>query len=109
VSAPTTGDYANFVMVDKPGLTNPNQFILNGGNHMEMSGIIHMPTRNMIYNSGSRLTTTGIVVKKLTVNSGASLNIESANWMPAVPGETYAPVESGETTLNVELSPFILQ
>jgi hypothetical protein len=95
ISAPTSGDYANFIMVEKPGLNNPNRFVLNGGNHMTMTGLIHLPNRDVTLNSGSRNTSTGIVAQQIIVNSGARLNIVPANYFPSVPGETYdqVPVE----------------
>jgi len=95
ISAPASGDYANFVMIEKPGLNNPNRFILNGGNHMTMTGIIHLPNRDVTLNSGSRNTSTGIVAQQIIVNSGARLNITPTNYLPPVPGQTYdqVPVE----------------
>ena len=101
-TAPSTGDFANFVMVEKAGLSNPSQFVLNGGNHVHFDGIMHLPSRNVTLNSGSRSTSTALVANKIIVNSGARLNIEPKNYFPPVPGETYAqvPPEEGQVATN---------
>ena len=110
ISAPASGDYANFIMVEKPNLNNPNRFILNGGNHMTMTGIIHLPNRDVTLNSGSRNTSTALVAQQIIVNSGARLNIEPSNYMPPVPGIIYNQVPVGSTQVtNFSVTPYIAQ
>lgn len=98
MSAPTSGEYANLFMVDEDGSRN---FILNSNNELNIRGSIYMPERKVIYNSNS--TTIGsemnFIVGSMTINSNASLNIESANFMPQVPGETYDLVPASDETL----------
>ena len=98
ISAPTTGEYANFVMVEKPGLRNSNRLLLNGGNHINLDGIVHIPSRDVTLNSGSRSTSTALIANQIIVNSGARLTIEPKNYFPAVPGEIYeqVPVSGAE-------------
>lgn len=84
MSAPSTGDFANLFMVD---LNGQNQFILNSGNELNITGAIYMPRRQVTYNSNA--TTNGsamnFVVDRLTINSNASLNIEPAEFTPFAP------------------------
>ena len=97
MSAPTSGDFANLFMVD---LNGQNQFILNSGNELNISGSIYMPKRQVTYNSAS--TTNGsemnFVVDKLTINSQASLNLIPTVNSPEVPGEDYEGSGNGEGT-----------
>ncbi len=91
ISAPTSGDYENFVMIQKPGLRSGNRFILNGGNHMTMTGIIHLPTRDVTLNSGSRNTSTALIAREIIINSGARLNITPESYFPRASQDTDSP------------------
>ena len=76
-SAPTTGDYAGILMFEKTSDPANNaqkqQYVFNGSNGEELTGIIHLPNRNATYNSTTNQTNRiSLVVNTLIMNS--------ANW-----------------------------
>ena len=54
LSAPTTGPYRDYLFFEKTGLSKSN-FIFNDDNGTELVGIIYLPSRDVIYNSGSSI------------------------------------------------------
>lgn len=69
LSAPTTGTYQGLLFYEADGLSQSN-FIFNDSHANGLDGLIYLPSRNVIFNSGSkakghRLT---IVVKSLILN-----------------------------------------
>lgn len=52
LSAPTSGDYKDLLFFEKPGLAK-SAFIFNDTGGNQLDGIMHLPSRNMTYNSGS--------------------------------------------------------
>ena len=71
LKAPTEGDYANVIFTEKPGLGN-SHFILNDSKGFDVEGIIYLPSRDFIFNSGSNLKGRKIelVTNTLTINQG---------------------------------------
>ncbi|AKH99572.1 Putative Flp pilus-assembly TadE/G [Hoeflea sp. IMCC20628] len=76
-SAPTSGDYAGVLMFEKTSDAANNahkqQYVFNGSLGEDLTGIIHLPNRDVTYNS----TTTQSSQISLVVNS---IIINSANW-----------------------------
>lgn len=54
LTPPTDGDYMNLMFFEAEGLEQSN-FVLDDSRGFEMSGIIYLPSRNTIYNSGSTI------------------------------------------------------
>lgn len=70
LAAPTTGQWANFLFAEAPGLAK-TAFILNNSNGQNFSGIVYLPTKNMTINSVSTVTAEGfsLVVNTLIFNN----------------------------------------
>lgn len=76
-TAPTTGTYKGILMFEKTSNAannaNKTQYIFNGSNGETLEGIIHLPNRNVTYNS-----TTNVAAKiSMVVNQ---IIFNSANW-----------------------------
>lgn len=71
MSAPKDGDYANVFMTEAPGL-NRSDIVLNDSRGFDVEGIVYLPNRDMMFNSGSQIRslTMNLVVNTLTVGSG---------------------------------------
>lgn len=52
LSAPTSGPYQDYLFMEKPGLPK-SQFIFNDSAGNRLEGVMYLPSRNVIYNSGS--------------------------------------------------------
>jgi hypothetical protein len=76
-TAPTSGTYKGILMFEKTSSAsnnaNPQQYIFNGSKGETLEGIIHLPNRDVIYNS----TTNQANKITMVVNS---MIINSANW-----------------------------
>ena len=83
-SAPTSGPYENFVITERPGLTNSNNFTFSSNSNASLSGLIYLPSRTVIMNSGSNSLSAGIIADKVIVNSGARLDIQPEDFFPPV-------------------------
>jgi len=76
-SAPIKGDYAGILMFEKTSDTANNsqkqQYVFNGSKGETLTGIIHLPNRDAVYNSTTNQTNKiSLVVNTLIMNS--------ANW-----------------------------
>jgi Flp pilus assembly protein TadG len=76
-SAPIKGDYAGILMFEKTSDAANNsqkqQYVFNGSNGETLTGIIHLPNRDAVYNSTTNQTNKiSLVVNTLIMNS--------ANW-----------------------------
>jgi hypothetical protein len=76
-TAPTSGTYKGILMFEKTSSAsnnaNPQQYIFNGSKGETLEGIIHLPNRDVVYNS----TTNQANKITMVVNS---MIINSANW-----------------------------
>jgi Flp pilus assembly protein TadG len=61
ITAPTGGTYKDLVMFETSGLSR-SQFVFDDSRNMSLNGIIYLPSRDVIFNSGSGLTS-----KKMTL------------------------------------------
>lgn len=52
LAAPKTGDYKNILFFEKPGLSR-SPFLFNDTPGNTLDGVMYLPSRDMIYNSGS--------------------------------------------------------
>ncbi|WP_417416147.1 TadE/TadG family type IV pilus assembly protein [Hoeflea sp.] len=98
-SAPTTGDYAGILMFEKTSdaanNANKQQYIFNGSLGETLTGIIHLPNRDVTYNS----TTNQTNKITLVVNS---IIMNSANWKLS-PYDGPGPAGNGGTGGDVRL------
>ncbi len=81
LTAPSSGTYAGIVMAEASGLST-SQFILDDTKGFNISGVIYLPSRQVVLNSGASATSRNLsaVFNTLTVNQ--------ANW-------TVSPYNSG--------------
>lgn len=70
---PASGDYANVIMFENEALEE-SHFVLDDSNGFNISGIVHLPSRNAIYNSGSN-----IEARKLTLVFN-TLILDETKW-----------------------------
>ncbi len=95
-TAPTTVPTAGILMFEKTSDTgnnaNKRQYVFNGSNGETLKGIIHLPNRDVTYNS----TTNQNSEISLVVNS---MIINSANWQV----EPYKGIESANGVASVRL------
>ncbi len=71
--APQAGPYRNLLMFEAPGLpTSP--FIFNDARAMRLDGVVWLPSRDMTFNSGSKLDSGGLM---LGIHS---LILDQTNW-----------------------------
>lgn len=73
-SAPTAGPYSGLLMFEKTSdasnNANKQQYIFNGSNGETLEGIIHLPNRNVTYNSTTNVTSKiTLIVNTMIMNS----------------------------------------
>lgn len=70
ITAPKSGPYAGVAFFEAPNLKKSN-FILNDSRDLNITGHIHLPSRHVIYNSGSvlRAREMSFVVKSMIFNN----------------------------------------
>lgn len=61
LSAPAAGAYRNLLMFEAAGLT-PSPLIFNDARAMHLNGAIWLPSRDMTFNSGSKLDSDGLML-----------------------------------------------
>lgn len=61
ISAPTFGTYKDIVMFEKSGLSR-SQLVFDDSRDMNLKGVMYLPSRDVTFNSGSRLNN-----KKMTI------------------------------------------
>lgn len=95
-TAPTSGAYKGILMFENTSnasnSTNKQQYIFNGSKGEKLEGIIHLPNRDVVYNS----TTNQANKISMVVNT---MIINSANWQL----EPYSSAGSGGGTQSVRL------
>ncbi len=70
---PTSGPYANIMMFEAPNLSL-SQFVFNDAKDMQMDGLIYLPSRDVTFNSGSKLSAKSFT---LVLNT---LILNQTNW-----------------------------
>ncbi len=91
LKAPTTGDYANVLMYETTANVNPTQWPWNDSPGHELSGLIHLPSRQLTMNSGMTAS-----LDKVTIVAD-SLILNQTTWNLA-PDATAIPNGSTTTT-----------
>jgi len=94
LSAPTSGTYAGILMYEATGLSI-TQFIWNDSSGHQLTGLIYLPSRQMVMNAGSNATTDYLtmVVDTLTMNT--------STWTVAAPAiKTIAGAATGGAYLT---------
>lgn len=77
LTPPSSGTYANILFYEKAGLS-PSQFILNDERGQNLKGLIYLPSRNVIFNSGSVLWSHAItMVFNTLILNATTWNLES--------------------------------
>lgn len=61
LTPPTSGTYKGLMFYEPDGLSQSN-FVLDDSKDFEISGIIHLPSRNTIYNAGSQIRTRSLAM-----------------------------------------------
>ena len=81
-TAPVSGPFAGMFMTEKEGLSR-SQFILNDSRGFNFQGSIYLPSREIVFNSGSNNTIrrASIVADSFIMN-GARLRIEPPEGLP---------------------------
>ncbi|AHB49260.1 hypothetical protein W911_13895 [Hyphomicrobium nitrativorans NL23] len=73
LTPPASGPYANIMMFEAPNLS-PSQFVFNDAKDMKMDGLIYLPSRDVTFNSGSKLSAKSFT---LVINT---LILNQTNW-----------------------------
>lgn len=77
-TAPTSGTYANILMFEKTSdaanNANKQQYIFNGSLGEQLEGVIHLPNRDVTYNS-----TTNVTASRISITANTMI-VNSANW-----------------------------
>jgi Flp pilus assembly protein TadG len=87
LSAPTSGTYANILMFEPTGLSNTN-LPINGSSGDSFTGLIYLPSRDVMINSVSNLAADGVTMVFST------LILNAMNWS-VVPGAKSMSVATG--------------
>jgi Putative Flp pilus-assembly TadE/G-like len=75
LKAPKSGDYADFLFAEKAGLSN-SQFVLDDNKGFDMTGIMYLPSRDVIFNSGTKVTTQKMTaVMNTVIFNGVNWNL----------------------------------
>ncbi len=93
LSAPTSGTYANILMFEPAGLST-SSFAIDGtsSDHL-LQGVIHLPSRNITFNSASNVTSDGLT---LVVNQ---LILDTVNWSISPGTSTIGGSSSGSSAV----------
>ncbi len=77
LKAPTSGDYADILFTERPGLSRRN-FIFHDENGFDFEGTIYLPSKDVTVNGGSTIRSRNLqlIVGSLILNDSA-LNIEN--------------------------------
>jgi len=78
MTSPTSGPYANVFMTESPSITNNSQVIMNDDRGFDFEGIIYLPSRNVIFNSGATLRSrTMELIANTIIFNNANIEIET--------------------------------
>ena len=93
VSAPTSGDYADILMAERPGLPR-RDFILNDSRGFDAQGTIYLPSKRLVMNGGSNIESRKmkLIADSFVFNGGSFVSLE--------PTGTVEPIQTA--------SPFIV-
>ncbi|MEP1229868.1 MAG: TadE/TadG family type IV pilus assembly protein [Litorimonas sp.] len=89
LTPPTSGPYEGVFITETPGLRN-SQFIINDSRGFDFEGIIYLPSREIILNSGAtvRSRELSLVARSFIIN-GANLNLETPGLGPSQTSTAY--------------------
>lgn len=77
LTPPTSGPYAGVFITEAPDLRN-SQFIINDSRGFDFEGIIYLPSRQIILNSGATIRSRQLqLVARSFIINGANLNLET--------------------------------
>ena len=75
LSAPKTGPYADFLFAEATGLSN-SQFIFDDNKGFDMTGVIYLPSRDVVFNSSTKIETRKITaVMNTVIFNGVTWNL----------------------------------
>lgn len=100
LAAPTTGDYANVLMYETTANVNPTQWPWNDSPGHALSGLIHLPSRQLTMNSGM----TASLDKVTIVADSLILNQTTWNLAPDATAISNGSTATTTTTSGVFLS-----
>lgn len=92
MSSPTSGSYAGIFMYEADGLAR-SPFVLDDSRNMDVTGLIYLPSRDMIFNSGSNLTDKHIT---LVTNT---LILDQTHWTLQPSGPDVSTSQAGVPVL----------
>jgi hypothetical protein len=79
-SAPTSGTYKGILMYEKTSDSSnnryPQQYVFNGSKGEKLEGIIHLPNRDVTYNSTTNQTSKVTLVVNSIIMNSSNWNIE---------------------------------
>jgi len=77
LTPPTSGPYRDVFITEAPGLRN-SQFILNDSRGFDFEGIVYLPSREVILNSGATVRSRDLqLVARSFIVNGANLNLKT--------------------------------
>jgi len=77
LTPPTSGPYRDVFITEAPGLRN-SQFILNDSRGFDFEGIVYLPSREVILNSGATVRSRDLQLVALSfIVNGANLNLKT--------------------------------
>jgi Flp pilus assembly protein TadG len=100
LSAPTSGPYADILIYEPDGLST-SSFALNGSAEHKLTGLVYLPSRNVTFNSASRITSTALT---LVVHQ---VIWDQINWTLAPGAKSIASVSGGGGTATTTTKRFI--
>ena len=90
MTAPTSGPYANVFMTESPSITKNSQVIMNDDRGFDFEGIIYLPSRNFIFNSGATLRSrTMELIANTIIFNNANIEIKTITSSNSQSGLVY--------------------
>jgi Flp pilus assembly protein TadG len=77
LTAPTTGDYANMVLIQAPNATSGNNNTINGDNSTSLDGAIYFPKGDLTFSGSSAAATQCAMIVGLTVEFTGNAYIQN--------------------------------
>lgn len=77
LTAPTTGDYANMVLIQSPNATSGNDNLINGDNSTELDGAIYFPSGDLTLTGSSDTSTQCAMIVALTVTFSGNGDLQN--------------------------------
>ena len=91
MTPPTSGDYKDVFITEAPGL-NASDFTINGTNGFAFEGILYLPSRRVIFNSGAAANVREVaLVAGSFIFNDANINIEGVGGSGSSGGSVTTP------------------